>query len=98
MSARRRLPDRPFGRRSARLFSQDDAQALREVTMESMIMLEEGDCTTVLAGRDRCVAIGVVSEPEPTSRTRASVALGRHACHHDNGPESICVRSDVSHD
>jgi hypothetical protein len=44
--------------------SQDEAQAVLEVTVDSMALLEEGDYTTVVAVRDRSVATGVVSELE----------------------------------
>jgi len=40
------------------------AQAVLEVTVDSMALLEEGNYTTVVAVRDRSVATGVVSELE----------------------------------
>ena len=42
--------------------SQNGAQAVLEVTVDSMVILEEGDYTTVVAVRDRSVPAGVVSE------------------------------------
>jgi hypothetical protein len=47
-----------------RLLSQDEAQAVLEVTVESMAIPEVGDHTTVVAVRDRSAATGVVSELE----------------------------------
>ena len=48
--------------------SQNGAQAVLEVTVDSMVILEEGDYTAVVAVRDRSVPAGVVSELEVVFR------------------------------
>ena len=71
--------------------SQNGAQAVLEVSVDSMAILEEGDYTAVVAVRDRSVPAGVVSELEVVFRV---TVFRRPTCSSSRPTRSPCVHRD----